>query len=115
MEIKTIKDAAARIEALEEALTQAMLSIQELKAAPVRGKRDYGPKAENAMTDQMAWRIRYGDLVGAKVKDIANDNGLSRGQVYSVRGNYTFTNVKPESFYFNDDDGEIEILPYIAQ
>lgn len=98
-----IADLSAIVEQQSATIIDLMERIAKLEATPVRGKRDYGPKAENPMTDQMAWRIRYGDLVGAKVKDIANDNGLSRGQVYSVRGNYTFTNVKPESFAFNED------------
>lgn len=66
------------------------------------GRRDYGPKSETDMTELMAWRIRFGDLTSAKVKDIAEDNGLSRGQVYSVRGNYTFNHVIKDSYDLDD-------------
>ena len=93
--------------ALTAELYELRTRVYELESRPQRGARDYGPKAEVAMTDEMAWRIRYGDLVGAKVKDIADENGLSRGQVYSVRGMYTFTKVGPNSFEFDDETNEI--------
>lgn len=67
---------------------------------PQRGKgvRDYGPESTRKMTELDAWRIMHGDLIGVAVKDIADTYGLSRGQVYSVRGGYTFTKVGPSSF-----------------
>ena len=100
---------------LETTLIAAMVTIQELQtrvttleALPTRSARNYGPASDTPMTDQMAWRIRYGDLTNVKVKTIADENGLSRGQVYSVRGNYTFTKITANSYAFNEETNEIE-------
>lgn len=114
----TVASLEARIIELEtqvirnmETATDLLNRITMLEATPARGARNYGPSSEASMTDEMAWRIRYGDLTGAKVKDIANDNGLSRGQVYSVRGNYTFTRVTADTFAFAEsEDGEVKIV-----
>jgi hypothetical protein len=95
--MKTVKDCVAAIEGLRAEIDSLKAKIVELEARPTRG-RDYGPKSENAMTAEIAWRIKYGDRTAAKVKDIADEFGLSRGQVYSVRGGYTFTHVKPDDF-----------------
>lgn len=108
-----------RITQLETTVIQLLESnvnylerIVALEATPIPSKRNYGPSSENAMNDEMAWRIRYGDLVGVTVKDIANDYGLSRGQIYSVRGMYTFTKVVAETFKFeeNADEGTTKIV-----
>lgn len=60
--------------------------------------RDRGPKSERSMTDMDAWRIKFGDLKDEGHKPAAAKLGLSYGQVYSARGGYTFTHVKPDSF-----------------
>ena len=60
--------------------------------------RDRGPKSERSMTDEDAWRVKFGDLKGMKHKEAAAACGLSYGQVYSARGEYTFTHVKADSF-----------------
>ncbi len=54
------------------------------------------PLAIDKMDDEIAWRIMFGDLKAMSVKDISNTYGLSRGQVYSVRGYYTFTHLKAD-------------------
>ena len=98
----------ARVEALE---TQVIALTTAQHNAP-RG-RNYGPKSETPMTDLMAWRIKYGDLKGVPVKTIADENGLSRGQIYSVRGNYTFTKVRPDTFAFKEitnEDGSVTTI-----
>jgi hypothetical protein len=95
MSIKN-EELLAMIEALE-------IRIVELESKPQRKGRDYGPASENSMTAEMAWRIRFGDLVGVPVRIIAADNGFSKGQVYSVTGNYTFEKLQRDDFDFNED------------
>jgi len=88
----TIETLAAKIAELEALLA----------AKPARKERDYGPKAIYAMDDLHAWRIMFGDLKNRKVREIADEFGFSRGQVYSVRGTYTFTHVTKDSFTMAD-------------
>lgn len=79
----TNADLLARIEALEE------------KVASIK-VRDRGPKSERSMTDDDAFRVKFGDLTGLGHKQAAEKLGLSYGQVYSCRGGYTFTHVKED-------------------
>lgn len=90
--------------AIDELTTQVIALSALVASQPAKKARNYGPSSSNAMTDELAWRIRYGDLVGTAVRKIADDEGLSRGQVYSCTGGYTFNHVNDE---FN------EILMYI--
>jgi len=90
----TIEDVVAKMNEL----------IASHNALGNRKPREYGPKSQTPMNEELAWRIMYGDLKDKKVKDIAEEFELSRGQVYSVRGNYTFTYVKPDSFEIDEDD-----------
>lgn len=76
----TLEEALARIEALEERVSQIKV-------------RDRGPKSTRAMTDEDAARIKFGDLAKLGHKEAAAELGLSYGQVYSARGGYTFTHV----------------------
>ena len=78
--------------------------VTALEATPTRGVRNYGPKSENGMTELIAWQIMFGDMTAMKVKDIATHFGLSRGQVYSVKGGYTFTSVKQTDFQYDEDE-----------
>ena len=55
--------------------------------------RDRGPKSERSMTDEDAFRVKFGDLKDESHKKAAEALGLSYGQVYSARGGYTFTHV----------------------
>lgn len=59
--------------------------------------RDRGPKSERAMTDEDAWRVKFGDLAGLSHKQAASELNLSYGQIYSCRGGYTFNHVKKEA------------------
>jgi hypothetical protein len=101
--MKNLKEAQARIEALEAQVIALTQLVHTAQAAPVRGARNYGPDSQIAMTDEMAWRIRFGDYVATPVKAIAVAEGLSHGQIYSVRGNYTFTKIVADSYFFNEE------------
>jgi len=84
----SIADLVARIEALEE-------KVAKIKV------RDRGPKSERTMTDEDAFRVKFGDLKDLAHKKAAEELSLSYGQVYSARGGYTFTYInkdwKPEA------------------
>lgn len=56
--------------------------------------RDRGPKSERSMTDDDAQRCKFGDLKELSHKEAAKELGLSYGQIYSARGEYTFNHVK---------------------
>lgn len=95
-------DSKAKVADVVAKLNEVIAKVNELSTTHVAqkntGVRNYGPESQRKMTDEDAWRIMYGDMKSMKVKDIADKLGLSRGQVYSVRGNYTFTHVKADSF-----------------
>lgn len=76
------------VEQLNERVTQ--LEAQASK------QRDRGPKSTTTMTEEHAFRVKFGDLKDAKPKDAAEKLGLSYGQVFSCRGGYTFKQVKAE-------------------
>ena len=67
--------------------------IQKVNSIKVR---DRGPKSERAMTDEDAYKVKFGDLKDKSHKDAAKELGLSYGQIYSARGGYTFNHVKKE-------------------
>jgi len=71
----------AQVKALEEKLSAAVT---------VRNT------TEREMTDDDARRILNGDLKDTKHKDAAAQLGLSYGQVYSCRGEYTFKAIHKE-------------------
>ena len=79
----TIADLLVRIEALEE-------RVSAIKV------RDRGPKSERSMTDEDAARGKVGDLKDLSHKEAAAELGLSYGQIYSARGNYTFNHITEE-------------------
>lgn len=85
------------IVAMKAEIHELSAEVAELKSAP-QSRRNYGPPSQGKMSNEQAWRIMYGDMTGVPVKDIASRFGLSRGQVYSVRGGYTFNHVKAEDF-----------------
>jgi len=80
----TLESLAARLTELEE-------KVAKIKV------RDRGPKSERAMTDEDAFRVKFGDLKGLGHKDAAKELNLSYGQVYSCRGGYTFNHVTKEA------------------
>lgn len=59
--------------------------------------RDRGPKSERSMTDEDAFRVKFGDLKDLSHKQAAEKLNLSYGQIYSARGGYTFNHVKKDS------------------
>lgn len=73
--------------------------IEELKTKVDAIKvRDRGPKSTRVMTRHDAWRVIHGDLKGTTHKTAAKVTGLSYGQIYSARGEYTFKGVKADEF-----------------
>lgn len=81
----------------------AKLSLQELQALVLQLQERVTaletPKkpVEGAeMTDEHARRILTGDLKDAKHKDAAEKLGLTYGQVYSCRLEYTFKHIHKE-------------------
>ena len=70
-----IASLAARVEALETAATPKNNSSQR------------------EMTDDDAKRILTGDLASSKHKDAASTLGLSYGQIYSCRLEFTFKHI----------------------
>jgi len=60
--------------------------------------RDRGPKSERSMTREDAWKVIFGPLKELPHKAAAKELGLSYGQVYSARGDYTFNDVKVGDF-----------------
>jgi len=72
---KTVAELTARIEALEKA------NVPKSRAS------------ETTMTDEHAFRVKFGDLKDTKHKAAADLLKLSYGQVFSCRGGYTFKHV----------------------
>lgn len=94
----TMKDLNARILELEALAVTQEARITALEAALTKptkptGTRDYGPKSKRKTTRFGAYRMGIMMKRGDSVKDIADALGYSRGQVYSFRGGYTWTEV----------------------
>lgn len=87
-----IGELEARLEELEEFGEELKVKVDSIKV------RDRGPKSTRTMTRHDAWRVMHGDLKGATHKAAAKATGLSYGQVYSARGEYTFKDVKADEF-----------------
>lgn len=96
MKEATTTQRVAQLEAAVDALSQHVQDLQAMLIAQVTAQstapkaRDYGPDSERAMDDRMALRILVGRYRTWTVRKIADECGLSRGQVYSLRGGYTF-------------------------
>ena len=89
-----IDELEAHIIALTEHIQAQALEIADLKAngtsAPSKPKaRDYGPDSTRAMDDHLALQILVGKYRNETVRNIAKKTGLSHGQIYSLRGEYT--------------------------
>jgi hypothetical protein len=78
----------SKIEALEQRVAQLEQAQQN--------KRDRGPASEREMTEEDAFRVKFGDMKDLKHKDAAEQLKISYGQVYSARGGYTFKQVKED-------------------
>ena len=85
----TTKSVTMSIEQLVELVTKLEAKIAELETK-VEPKRN---EAQREMTDADAIRILSGDLASAKHKDAAAQLGLSYGQVYSCRLEFTFKHI----------------------
>ena len=72
------------------------VALLEEKVANIK-VRDRGPKSERSMTDDDAFRVKFGNLKDKSHKDAAKELGLSYGQIYSCRGGYTFNHVKKDA------------------
>jgi len=94
--IAMLEDAVAALAEHVHTLQSDNIALRaQLAEAPRRGakERDYGPKSQRAMDERMALRILVGRYRDWSVRKIADECGLSRGQVYSLKGGYTFTDV----------------------
>ena len=95
-------------EELQTLVAELTARIEILESKPTK-TRNYGPKSETAMTDEIAWQILFGDAHRSKmsVAKAATHFGVSRGQVYSL-GDYTFRHIKETSFMYDDDRNVVE-------
>jgi hypothetical protein len=86
--VPTLAELFARIEAITAGHADLAARIAKFEA-------DARPsnKSDREMTDDDAKRILNGDLKDLKHNDAAKKLGLSYGQIYSARGEYTFRHV----------------------
>lgn len=78
-----------------QALTERV-QLMEAELETLKTKSRGGPKSEKAMTDEDAFRCKFGNLKPASHKEAAAALGLSYGQIFSCRGGYTFKHVKAD-------------------
>ena len=102
LEPVAILEENAKLKEVIVRVNEVILTLNTLNLNP--RTRDRGPKSERPMTNQDAWEVMYGPLKGVTHKKAAQQLGLSYGQVYSARGGYTFTAVKPDDFHVTDDE-----------
>jgi hypothetical protein len=86
------------MEAFAELLERvAQLETRVVELEETTHKREArGPKSDNSMTEEHAFRVRFGDLKDVKHGEAAKTLGLSYGQVFSCRGGYTFKTVSKD-------------------
>lgn len=87
--MKSLEDLDAKLQEVIE-----RLGIVEAELEQMRTKTRGGPKSDKPMTEEHAFRVRFGDLKDATHKEAADALGLSYGQVFSCRGSYTFKAVR---------------------
>jgi len=101
MNTNTNKPTIATLEARIEVLEGLVSILTAPKAPRVKSEgakdRDYGPKSTRTMTNEDARRVIMGDMVPHTVNEICKLLGLSRGQVYSCKGRYTFKSIWKEA------------------
>ncbi len=92
-----------RMNGLTEELNKQIDKGKELRAeleSVKTGGKNRGPASTREMNERDAWRVRFGDLKDMQIKEAAKVLGLSYGQVYSAKGEYTFKGLsekpKPE-------------------
>lgn len=86
IKVEPLKE-GANLKELTEKVNELIQKVNSIKV------RDRGPKSERAMTDQDAYDVKFGKLKDLGHKEAAAKLGLSYGQIYSCRGNYTFNHV----------------------
>jgi hypothetical protein len=77
---------------LVERVAQLELRVVELEEKTEK-RENRGPKSASSMTEEHAFRVKFGDLKDAKHGAAAKELGLSYGQIFSCRGGYTFKTV----------------------
>jgi hypothetical protein len=82
----------SKIEELMQQVAELQARIEKLEAASVAKSN----KSDREMTDDDARRILSGDLATMKHKEVAEKLGLSYGQVYSCRLEFTFKHIHKE-------------------
>jgi hypothetical protein len=85
--VKTTATLPETVTALGIALEAAIARIAALEATKTTGK------SEKEMTDADAHSVLTGECKDLKHNDAAKKLGLSYGQVYSCRGEYTFRHI----------------------
>ena len=75
-----------------EAIVALQAEVAALKATATPARNE----AQREMTDDDARRILTGDLADKKHKDAASALGLSYGQIYSCRLEFTFKHIHKE-------------------
>ena len=91
---------------LVEKFNELATLVNELVDRP---SRDRGPKSTRDMSREDAWRVRFGDLKSKSAKEAAKILGLSYGQVYSARGEYTFKDLQADEYAIEDESTEAEV------
>ena len=80
-------DPKANLQAVTAKVNELCQKVNSIKV------RDRGPKSERSMTDEDAFRVKFGDLAKVGHKEAAASLNLSYGQIYSCRGGYTFNHI----------------------
>jgi predicted nucleic acid-binding Zn-ribbon protein len=73
-------------------LTEIVISLQQ-RITELEAKSQPANKAQKEMTDSDALSILTGEFAQLKHNDAASKTGLSYGQVYSCRLEYTFKHI----------------------
>lgn len=95
VQLPTVQDLLARIAGLEEKIYETLAKIEDLgeKVSQLTTPR---ANQQREMTDEDAKRILTGDCKDLKHNEASVKLGLSYGQVYSCRGQYTFRHIHKE-------------------
>jgi hypothetical protein len=88
-QVKTPEVTLEMFQALVDQVGELTKKVEELSSKSAAPRNT----AEREMTEEDAKRILTGDLKDAKHNEAAQKLGLSYGQVYSCRGEYTFKGV----------------------
>lgn len=82
----------------KESIESLMERVRVLEETVAKLQKSATPKnkSDREMTDEDARRILFGDLKDMKHKEVAEKLGLSYGQVYSCRLEFTFKHIHKE-------------------